>query len=107
MPISGQKSGWRKATSVGYLTSIFADLDFYKEPPNPHADPAVQTERGISRLMEYAVEGIFPLPSIVVRSGRGAWFHYLLREDGSDRSVPNIFPALELWGRLQERFAHL
>lgn len=98
----GLRVGFRKGALVSYLNSVYADVDFHTDP-----DPVAKTEDEIGRFRSLAVRGAFPFPSIVVRSGRGAWFHFLVREDGSDRSVPNVFPALQLWQRLQRRFAYL
>ena len=102
LSINGLKGPWRNNANVSYLNSIFADVDFHTDP-----NPAVTTEDAIFRFMKRVISGVFPFPSIIIRSGRGFWLHFLLREDGSDRSVPNVFPALELWQRLQNHFAYL
>jgi hypothetical protein len=100
LPVNGLRTPWRNGSNVSYLNAVWADVDIYKVP-------GAKTEIEIGRFMDLADDGKVPSPSVVVRSGRGAWFMYLLREDQSDRSVPKTFAALELWGRLQDRFANL
>jgi hypothetical protein len=102
LPINGLTKGWRNNRLVGYLNSVFADVDFHTDP-----NPRVKAEEAIGRFRVLAAKGDVPYPSIVVRSGRGAWFHYLIREDSSDRSVVRTLATLELWQQLQNRFAYL
>jgi len=67
-----RRFGTRKTRDVSALNAAVVDLDFYRTPASP-------TWQEVVHLIEESVDvDAFPQPSILVRSGRGAWILWLL-----------------------------
>jgi hypothetical protein len=104
--ISGMRKPWRKASLVSHFTSCFADIDLHDDPSvGTHAFD-VSVERLIARATTLAAESEIPIPSIIVRSGRGFWLFWLLRESGdSELAVSCSSDTRAIWTRMQRTLA--
>jgi hypothetical protein len=104
-PINGRRDGRPTSANVNRLNSVFADIDYAHD----RAPDANLIEREIARFGVQVALKVFPMPSYIVRSGRGVWLHYLLREPDSDRSVVRCPETTEQWreagSALRERLA--
>lgn len=94
----------RKPGRLQYLCACFADLDCYKVGLTP--------DQPIGTIIDFQDAGLIPPASIQVKSGRGIWLLWLLR----DRRDPAIAPRAwqekqreyhRLQRRIHECLAHL
>ncbi len=87
----------RHATdTLRYLCACYSDVDFYKV-----GVPDFATFFGI--LIDYQDRGIIPPASLIVRSGRGAWLLWLLRDPKqTDMATTAHKKKLDLYLRVQE-----
>lgn len=93
--VNGFRKPWRRGYLVSHLTAVFVDIDF-------HDDPSPQkTEMAIAAIVVLAAKGSIPHPSIIVRSGRGFWLFWLLRERDSGGAVERSDNTQAAWFRLQ------
>ena len=73
-------SFWRGGTSktedLRYLNACFADLD--------HSKTGITSAKAVGMILEAIDTEAIPMPSVLVRSGRGTWLFYIL--DDKDRS---------------------
>jgi hypothetical protein len=95
IPVNGLLVPDRRQRNVGWLNSLYADFDFHDGP----LPDAREIELVINRLERVLIENWLPKPSAIVRSGRGFWTHWFLREPSSDRSVAATLGATERWAR--------
>ena len=77
--INGMRAEWANDKLCSQINAVAVDIDL-------HADPS--TERIAAVVARLEKEWWFPKWSIIVRSGRGIWLLWLLREEHSDRSIP-------------------
>jgi len=90
--------GYPKHTTdtLRYLCACYSDLDFYKV-----GIPDFGTFFGT--LIEYQDCGVIPPASLIVRSGRGAWLLWLLRDPKrADTAASAYKQKLDLYVRIQE-----
>lgn len=82
--------------TLRYLCACYSDLDFYKVGI---ADFATF----FGTLIEYQDRGVIPPASLIVRSGRGAWLLWLLRDpERVDTAARAYKKKLDLYLRIQE-----
>lgn len=94
--------GTRRTVDLSALNAAAVDLDFDRGPSPPTWQQVVEVVEGAVR------NEWLPLPSILVRSGRGAWLVWLLM----DETDPTIAPSGRPWNQrflraINERIASL
>jgi len=94
----------RKPNRLRYLCACFADLDFYKL--------GLTYGQVIGTIVDYQDGGVIPPVSIIIRSGRGVWLVWLLRDPKNPRLPPRAFPEKQqqyrrVQQRIHERLANL
>lgn len=94
----------RKPDRLRYLCACYADLDFYKL--------GLSYGQVIGTIVDDQDKGIIPPVSIIVRSGRGLWLVWLLRDYKNPRIAPRAWPEkLRQYVRIQQKIhdhlAHL
>jgi hypothetical protein len=75
--IHGMRKTWSNDQLCSQINAIALDIDFHDEPQR--IDPAV---------LRIEQEWSFPRWSVMVRSGRGIWLLWFLREEDSELSIP-------------------
>jgi hypothetical protein len=94
----------RRPNRLRYLCACYADLDFYKL--------GLSYGQVIGTIVDDQDKGVIPPVSIIVRSGRGLWLVWLLRDYKNQRIAPRAWPEkLQQYVRIQqqihERLDHL
>lgn len=98
--INGLWQPWLNSALVSHLTACFLDVDVHD------ALLAEHIETLIARVHELAPEAEIAMPSIIVRSGRGFWPLWLLREpDDPERAVACTQNNRALWQQGQRALA--
>ncbi len=83
-----------RTSRLRYLCAAYADVDFYKLGKT--------YGEVFGKVVEMQDAGTLPKASIIVRSGRGMWFLYLLHDPKDPTRAPGAFPEkLETYHRLQ------
>jgi hypothetical protein len=93
--INGMRQPWCNAKLVANLNAVWLDIDYHDSP-----DPLAAAAGGLVKVFALAETGQIPQPTLYVRSGRGVWVFWRLRDvDGHALSTrdPHIRP---LWARL-------
>lgn len=72
--INGLDKPKRNGDNVGWFTSCFVDLDIYKGSADD-----LTVEEAIERVNDARDRGDIPAPSLLVKSGRGVWAFWFLR----------------------------
>lgn len=75
---------FRQSEGLRYLTACFVDIDCYKAN---RTDTAV-----IAKIVELQDGGTLPPASFIVRSGRGVWLMWILRDDKDPALPPRAWP---------------
>jgi hypothetical protein len=93
-----------RTNRLRYLCAAYADVDYYKLGKN--------YGEVLGKVVEMQRAGAMPKASIIVESGRGMWFLYLLHDPKDPTRAQGAFPdKLEMYFRLQraigERLATL
>jgi hypothetical protein len=94
----------RKKTNLRFLNAVYADLDCHDKAFNPATV--------LEAVFQMVQAGILPMPSIVVRSGRGLWLLWLLVDEKDIHQPQRAWPEkIELYNRveraIQKLLAHL
>jgi hypothetical protein len=93
--INGFYQPWCKSKLVANINAVWLDIDYHKEP-----DPQMAAEEGIASVMRLGVTGKIPEPTLYVRSGRGFWCFWRLRNVDGD-ALTTKDPAVRCtWERL-------
>ncbi len=97
LSLNGYREGAarRIADNLGFVTSLFADLDYDVRDPGIHA---AMIEREIDRCLLLLQQCGMPEPTLVARSGTGFWIHYWLCDD-SGGSIALNSQIRERWNR--------
>jgi hypothetical protein len=104
--IDGMREKWRNAALVSHFTSCFADVDLHDDPTIGTLAFDVTVEKAIARAITLAADGEIPPPSIIVRSGRGFWLFWLLKEsDDSESAATCSWHTRPVWTRMQRALA--
>ena len=83
-----------RTNRLRYLCAAYADVDYYKLGKT-YGDV-------FGKVIDMQHAGMLPKASIIVRSGRGMWFLYLLHDPKDPTRAPGAFPEkLEMYYRLQ------
>ena len=86
----------RQPHRLRYLCACFVDLDFYKL--------GLSYGQLMGMIVDFQDRGLIPRVSVVIRSGRGLWLLWLLRDDKDTRTPPRAWPEkLERYIRIQRR----
>ena len=81
---TGLPDVWRKPHNLQHLNACFSDIDCGR-PESDEPGAALTYEQVLTPIAEAVRDGVIPPPSIVGRSGRGAYLLWLLY----DPKVPN------------------
>lgn len=84
----------RSSRYVRWLTAAFVDIDCYNYGKS-FGDV-------VGKMLDLQDEGVFPPATIVVRSGRGVWFLWLIApEPGGRKPVRALPDKVQCWNRIQ------
>jgi hypothetical protein len=97
-------AGWsdHNTGTLRYLCACYCDIDFYKDGLN------LTYEEAMAAVRDYVADGTLPAFSVVVRSGRGMWLLWLLRDENDPASAhlgayqDNWRNHLQLHGRINQ-----
>lgn len=84
--VPGLPRAFRQTSGLRYLNVAYTDLDAHKAG----ADATRIVQDALAEVSKMQLAGELPPPSIVVRSGRGAWLLWLLAADSTDADAPAI-----------------
>jgi len=98
--LEGLPRAHRQTKDLRYLNACFSDLDAYKEE-------GIEDGHLIGQIIIYQDHAIIPPASLIVRSGRGVWCLWLLRDPKASDNLPvRAFPRkLILWNDIQHAIA--
>lgn len=88
----------RKPNRLRYLCACFADLDFYKL--------GLTYGQVIGTIVDYQDGGVIPPVSIIIRSGRGVWLVWLLRDSKNAMLAPRAWPEKQQQYRCVQQRIH-
>lgn len=107
--INGFRAGTqrRRAYAIEFLTSLFVDVDFGVKINGKRGVPDEnEIESGIARVWPLFAKRVVPMPSIIVRSGRGFWLLWLLKQSSElIRAADRTAEKFATWTRLQEEIS--
>ncbi len=88
--LTGHPDVWRKEKHLRSLTACYADIDCGR--PESTEPGAARTWRdALHRAGVLADAGVIPQPSIMARSGRGAYLFWLLRDADDPSKLPHAW----------------
>lgn len=86
--------GRRTSDSIRWLTAAFVDIDGHRFGQS-FGDV-------VGRMLNLQDAGVFPAASLIVRSGRGAWFLWLIADEPGGRKPVRAWPEkTQAWKRIQ------
>jgi hypothetical protein len=89
-----------RTDTLRYLCACYSDLDFYKL--------GLTFGTVFGKVIDYQDQGKIPPASIIVRSGRGIWVIWLLRDPNNpDRAQPAFHEKIDLYLRVERAIAQV
>ncbi|MGD1096611.1 MAG: hypothetical protein ABSB35_32035 [Bryobacteraceae bacterium] len=88
----------RQSNRLRYLCACFTDLDFYKS--------GLTYGEVIGKIIDYQDQNRIPAVSVIIRSGRGLWLVWLLRDGEHPEIAPRAWPEKVNQYRLIQQKIH-
>ena len=91
--VTGFPGVWRKERHLRYLNACYCDLDIGRTLKESNRPEQWQTfGEAVGTVLKLVDAGMIPPPSIIARSGRGAYLFWILRDIKLPTDPPRAYP---------------